>query len=119
MLEIERVDFVSVPTRDRERARRFYGGVLGLPPSEVTPDEFETPNVTLGLWQPEAEGVAFTPNTAGIALRVADVEAARARLAAAGVEFLGETVDTGVCHMAFFYDPDGNVLILHRRYAPP
>ena len=119
MLEIERVDFVSVPTRDRERARRFYGGVLGLPPSEVTPDEFETPNVTLGLWQPEAEGVAFTPNTAGIALRVADVEAARSRLAAAGVEFLGETVDTGVCHMAFFYDPDGNVLILHRRYAPP
>jgi catechol 2,3-dioxygenase-like lactoylglutathione lyase family enzyme len=61
--------------------------------------------------------VPFAPNTAGLALRVPDVEQARERLAAAGVEFLGETVDTGVCHMAFFRDPDGNVLILHRRYA--
>jgi catechol 2,3-dioxygenase-like lactoylglutathione lyase family enzyme len=117
MLAVERVDFVSVPVRDRDRARRFYGGVLGLPPSERNPDEFETPNVTLALWQPEAEGVEFAPNTAGIALRVPDVEAARADLAGRGVEFLGETVDTGVCHMGFFYDPDGNVLILHRRYA--
>jgi catechol 2,3-dioxygenase-like lactoylglutathione lyase family enzyme len=118
MIDVESVDFVSIPTRDIERARRFYGEVLGLPPSTATPDEFETPNVTLGLWQPEAEGVAFTPNTAGIALRVPDVDAARERLAAHGVEFLGDTVDTGACLMGFFYDPDGNVLILHRRYAP-
>ena len=117
MLDVEKVDFVSVPTRDVGRARRFYGDVLALAPSALNPDEFETPNVTLALWQPEAQGVPFAPNTAGIALRVPDVEAARARLAAAGVEFLGETVDTGVCLMAFFYDPDGNVLILHRRYA--
>lgn len=118
MLDVEHVDFVSVPTRDADRARRFYGDVLGLPPSDRNPDEFETPNLTLALWQPEAEGVPFAPNTAGIALRVPDVEAARAHLSARGVEFLGETVDTGVCRMAFFYDPDGNVLILHRRYAP-
>jgi len=117
VIDDERVDFVSVPTRDAARARRFYGELLGLP-TRTDPDEFETPNVTLGLWQPEAEGVEFAPNTAGLALRVPDVEAARERLAAAGVEFLGETVDTGVCHMAFLYDPDGNVLILHRRYAP-
>jgi catechol 2,3-dioxygenase-like lactoylglutathione lyase family enzyme len=117
VVEIERVDFVTVPTRDMERARRFYGEILGLPANPATPDEFETPNVTLGLWQPEAEGVPFSPNTAGIALRVADVERARERLVGEGVEFLGETVDTGVCHMGFFYDPDGNVLILHRRYA--
>jgi catechol 2,3-dioxygenase-like lactoylglutathione lyase family enzyme len=109
---------MSVPTRNADRAREFYADVLGLARSEVNADEFETANVTLALWQPEAEGVRFTPNTAGIALRVADVEAARARLAERDVEFLGETVDTGVCHMAFFYDPDGNVLILHRRYAP-
>lgn len=118
VLDVEHVDFVSVPTRDADRARRFYADVLGLRPSDVNPDEFETPNLTLALWQPEAEGVPFTPNTAGLALRVPDVEAARARLSARGVEFLGETVDTGVCLMAFFYDPDGNVLILHRRYAP-
>jgi catechol 2,3-dioxygenase-like lactoylglutathione lyase family enzyme len=118
VLDVERVDFVTVPTRDVSRAREFYGGVLGLPASDRTPDEFETPNVTLCLWAPEAEGVPFTPNAAGIALRVPDVAAARERLEAHGVEFLGETVDTGVCHMGFFYDPDGNVLILHRRYAP-
>jgi catechol 2,3-dioxygenase-like lactoylglutathione lyase family enzyme len=118
VIEVEHVDFVSVPTRDAPRARRFYGELLGLPPSTRNPDEFETPNVTLGLWQPEADGVAFEPNTAGIGLRVPDVAAAREELAAAGVEFLGDTVDTGVCHMAFLRDPDGNVLILHRRYAP-
>ena len=111
------MDFVSVPTRDVERARHFYGEVLGLPAGTTGEDEFETPNVTLALWQPEAEGVEFTPNTAGIALRVADVAAARERHAAEGVELFGEAVDTGVCHMAFVYDPDGNVLILHRRYA--
>jgi catechol 2,3-dioxygenase-like lactoylglutathione lyase family enzyme len=116
VIEVERVDYVTVPTRDVARASRFYGELLGLPTRD--PDEFETANVTLCLWRPEAEGVPFTANTAGIALRVADVEAARERLAGAGVEFLGDTVDTGVCHMAFLYDPDGNVLILHRRYAP-
>jgi catechol 2,3-dioxygenase-like lactoylglutathione lyase family enzyme len=118
VLDVECVDFVSIPTRDLPGARRFYGDVLGLAASEVSPDEFETPNLTLALWQPEAEGVPFVPSTAGIALRVRDVEAAREQLTARGVEFLGETVDTGVCLMGFFYDPDGNVLILHRRYAP-
>jgi catechol 2,3-dioxygenase-like lactoylglutathione lyase family enzyme len=83
---VERVDFVSVPTRDVARARRFYGEVLGLPASSTGEDEFETPNVTLALWQPEADGVEFTPNTAGIALRVADVAAARERLAAANAD---------------------------------
>jgi catechol 2,3-dioxygenase-like lactoylglutathione lyase family enzyme len=119
VIEVERVDFVSVPTRDAPRARRFYAETLGLRPGAGAADEFETPNVTLGLWEPEADGESFQPNTAGFALRVADVAAARLELERAGVEFIGETVDTGVCHMAFCRDPDGNVLILHRRYAPP
>jgi predicted enzyme related to lactoylglutathione lyase len=119
MVRVERIDFVSVPTRDKERARRFYAGVLGLSPDPGVPDELETANVTLALWEPEAEGVPFAPNAAGIALRVQDVDAARAELAAQGVEFIGETVDSGVCRMALCRDPDGNVLILHRRYAPP
>jgi catechol 2,3-dioxygenase-like lactoylglutathione lyase family enzyme len=114
---VERVDFVSVATRDAARARHFYGTTLGLPANPDNPDEFETANVTLALWEPERDGVAFAPNTAGFALRVDDVHATRARLEEAAVPFLGETVDTGVCHMAFFTDPDGNVLILHRRYA--
>jgi predicted enzyme related to lactoylglutathione lyase len=117
MIDVERVDFVSVPTSDIERARRFYGETLGLAPNPDTPDEFETSNVTLGLWEPAMDGERFEPNTAGIAFRVPDVEAARRGLEQTGVEFIGETMDTGVCHMAFFRDPDGNVLILHRRYV--
>src|SRR5688572_22664615 len=77
VLNVEGVDFVSIPTRDLERARRFYGETLGLQPSLYTPDEFETANVTLGLWLPEADGEPFEPTTAGIALRVAEVAAAR------------------------------------------
>jgi catechol 2,3-dioxygenase-like lactoylglutathione lyase family enzyme len=119
VIDVERVDFVTVPIRDLARARRFYGEVLGLRGSAHNPDEFESANVTLTLWQPEAQGVPFSPNTAGVALRVPDVDAAREHLIGRGVQFLGETVDTGVCRMGFFYDPDGNVLILHRRYAPP
>ena len=117
MIEVERVDFASVPIRDSERARRFYVETLGLRLSPGS-GEFETENLTLSPWRPEDDGEEFQPNTAGIALRVPDVAEARRRLEEEGVEFLGETVDTGVCHMAFFHDPDGNVLILHRRYAP-
>lgn len=118
MIEVERVDFASLPTRDLARTRAFYVDMLGL---RLNPSsgELESGNLTLCPWQPEAEGLPFEPNRAGIALRVPDVESARRTLEADGVEFLGETVDTGVCHMAFFHDPDGNVLILHRRYAPP
>jgi catechol 2,3-dioxygenase-like lactoylglutathione lyase family enzyme len=117
VIEVERVDFATVPIRDPERARAFYVETLGLRLSSES-GEFETANLTLSPWRPEADGEPFEPNRAGIALRVPDVNEARKRLERAGVEFLGETVDTGVCHMAFFHDPDGNVLILHRRYAP-
>jgi catechol 2,3-dioxygenase-like lactoylglutathione lyase family enzyme len=120
-IEVERVDFVSVPTRDPARARRFYGELLGLrestTPEDVFP-EFETSNVTLGLWQPEMVGREFVP-TSGVALRVGDVAEARTALESAGVEFDGDTIDTGVCHMAFCTDFDGNGVIVHRRYAPP
>lgn len=117
-MHVELVDFVSVPTRDAERAVAWYRDVLGLPESEVTHAELETPNVTLSFWEPEREGLPFVANEAGIALRVPDVAAARAELETRGVEFVAETWDSGVCHFAAFRDPDGNVLILHRRYAP-
>jgi predicted enzyme related to lactoylglutathione lyase len=52
------------------------------------------------------------------ALHVDDVGAARAELEGRGVEFAGDILDTGVCHMALFTDPDGNDLMLHSRYAP-
>jgi catechol 2,3-dioxygenase-like lactoylglutathione lyase family enzyme len=73
--------------------------------------------VTLALWKPEDQDVEFVTGAShGIALRVADVAGARAELEAKGVEFVGER-DSGICNMAFFEDPDGNSLILHRRYA--
>jgi catechol 2,3-dioxygenase-like lactoylglutathione lyase family enzyme len=119
---VERVDFVVVPTRDRDRALRFYGETLGLranPHAAPSFPEFETGNVTIAIASPEEMGMPFAPLPPGqIALRVADVASARAELESTGVEFHGETFDSGVCHMAFFADPDGNGLMLHRRYAP-
>ena len=96
----------------------FYRDVLGLPQSEYTDGEVETSNVTLSFWNPKRDGEEFVPNVAGFAMRVADVDVARRELEAKGVEFIGETHDSGVCHMGFFKDPDGNTVILHRRYAP-
>jgi catechol 2,3-dioxygenase-like lactoylglutathione lyase family enzyme len=114
---VEQVDFVSVPTRDYARAVSWYRDVLGLRESEFSDAEIETPNLTLSFWKPEEQGEPFVPNENGIALRVADVEAAVEEARAGGAEVIG-IEDSGVCHMGFVKDPDGNVLILHRRYAP-
>jgi predicted enzyme related to lactoylglutathione lyase len=122
-LIVERTDFVSVPVTDMERAKRFYGETLGLPEIEHREQSFPEyqlgDNVSLYLLKMENIGSAFTaPHIASIALRVPDVAAAQRELEAKGVEFGGEPFDTGVCHMAIFKDPDGNQLMLHRRYAP-
>ena len=119
-ISVERVDFISIATRDRERARRFYVETLGLPLQQETPAGFEVAagQVTLSVWEPEQMGLPFAPNPNDVALRVSDVAAARGALEDAGVRFIGDVLDTGVCHMAFFHDPDGNALMLHRRYAP-
>jgi catechol 2,3-dioxygenase-like lactoylglutathione lyase family enzyme len=117
---VERVDFLAVPTRDVDASRRFYLETLGLPLDNDTPAGFEVMagQLCLSIWQPEQMGIPFEPAPNHVALRVADVEQARRDLEEAGVEFHGETLDTGVCHMAFFSDPDGNAIMLHRRYAP-
>ena len=117
-MQVEQVDFISVPTRDADKAVAWYRDVLGLAASEVTPGEVEVSNLTLSFWEPEREELPFVAIESGIALRVDDVAAARAELEARGIVFVGETWDSGVCHFAAFRDPDGNVLILHRRYAP-
>ena len=120
---VERTDFVSLPVTDMERATRFYGETLGLtrlPGPEGGFPEFQLgENVSMYLLDPTKIGREFTgPHVGSIALRVPDVEEARRELEAKGIAFRGQTLDTGVCHMAFFRDPDGNELILHRRYAP-
>ena len=116
---ISKVDFVAVPSQDAERSRRFYLETLGLRPDDRARFEFWAGETCFGIWEPEKRGMQFSPQkNAHLALHVDDVEAARAELEARGVEFAGETLDTGVCHMALFTDPDGNDLMLHRRYAP-
>lgn len=116
-------DFITIATRDYDAAAEFYGGVLGLPFSkrwgQMPAGEFETGNLTLAVMQSDAFGIEFQANNHPIELRVDDVEAARNELTARGVEFKGETIDSGVCHQAFFEDPDGNLLAIHHRYAPP
>lgn len=123
MALVSATDFVCVPTQDYERSAKFYGEVLGLEFAKRWGDmpagEFETGSLTLALMQTDAFGIDFSANSAPIALRVDDVKAARSELEAKGIAFRADTMDTGVCHMAHFTDPDGNPLMLHRRYAPP
>ena len=119
---VRAVDFVPVPTRDLDVAVAFYGQTLGLPRSVYMPErnysEFETGNVTLSVYNAEKMGLGHQSNPNPVALHVDDVAAVRGALEERGVVFQGETLDTGVCHMAFFTDPDGNALMLHHRYAP-
>lgn len=120
------VDYVGIPTNDIDKAREFYENVLGLEASSVwqrpgepaVGAEFETGTVTLALINCPGLGIPFQTNPAPLALQVPDAAAARAELESRGVEFSGETIDSGVCHMANFRDPDGNALMLHQRYAP-
>jgi catechol 2,3-dioxygenase-like lactoylglutathione lyase family enzyme len=120
-LIVERTDFISVPVTDMDRAKRFYEETLGLPRvSERGFPEYQLgENVSVYLIRMEDVGSSYSgPHTAHVALRVPDVAVTRRELEAKGVEFEGDILDTSVCHMAFFKDPDGNQFMLHRRYAP-
>jgi len=116
---IAKLDFVSIPSQDGQRSRRFYGETLGLRPDDRAQYEFWAGETCLTIWEPESLGMPFAPQKNGhLALSVEDVAATRAELESKGVTFTGDVLDTGVCHMAFFTDPDGNDLMLHHRYAP-
>jgi predicted enzyme related to lactoylglutathione lyase len=121
-LNVTGVDFIALPTRDFEQADEFYGNVLGLTRSKrwgnMPAGEFETGSLTIAVMQSDAFGLEFQPHTHPVALHVDDVHAARAELEAKGITFAGETMDSGVCYMAHFKDPDGNALMFHHRYAP-
>jgi predicted enzyme related to lactoylglutathione lyase len=120
------VDFVCVPSADFEPALEFYGDVLGLERSSLwqrgdedpAGAEFETGNMTIAVIGTRALGIEFSPNSVPVALHVEDVAAARAELESRGVSFPADTIDSGVCHIANFRDPEGNALMLHHRYAP-
>ena len=122
-MNITGVDFICVPTRDFEKASEFYGNTLGLPRSkqwgQMPAAEYETGTLTIAVMQSDAFGIEFQRHSHPIALHVDDVAAARAELEQHGVAFHMDTIDSGVCHMAHFSDPDGNALMFHHRYAPP
>ena len=116
---ISSIDFVAIPSQDPERTRSFYVDTLGLRPDDHGQFEVWAGETCFGIWNPAQMGMPFAPQKNGhIALHVDDVAVARAELEGKGVEFLGDTFDTGVCHMALFTDPDGNDLMLHCRYKP-
>jgi len=114
-------DFITIPTKDFERAVTFYGGTLGLPElkrwGDMPAAEFETGNLTIAVMQSDAFGLEFQANNHPIEFRVEDFDAAQSELESRGVEFRGETIDSGFCKQGFFTDPDGNVLAIHHRYA--
>lgn len=119
MSEIKRLDFLGVPSQDAERSRAFYVDTLGLRPDPHGRFECWAGDACFGIWEPEKMGMPFVVQQGNPwPLGVDDVPAARTALEARGVTFLGDTLDTSVCHMAFFQDPDGNQLMLHHRYAP-
>jgi catechol 2,3-dioxygenase-like lactoylglutathione lyase family enzyme len=122
VVNVSGTDFVTVFVKDFDAASNFYGGMLGLERSaeygRIPGGEFETGNLTLQVMDSKSIGIDFEPSKHPIALHVDDVEAARSALEDQGVSFKGETIDSGVCHMALFEDPDGNTLMLHHRYAP-
>jgi catechol 2,3-dioxygenase-like lactoylglutathione lyase family enzyme len=116
---IAKLDFVSIPSQDAARSRSFYADTLGLRGDTHAQFEVWAGDTCLTIWEPERFGMEFAPQKNGhLALHVDDVAAARADLETKGVSFAGDTFDTGVCHMAFFTDPDGNDLLLHHHYAP-
>jgi catechol 2,3-dioxygenase-like lactoylglutathione lyase family enzyme len=121
-MNITGTDFICVPTRDFDKASAFYGDVLGLECStrwgNMPAGEYETGTLTIAVMQSDAFGLEFQRHSHPIALHVDDVAEARKELEEQGIEFHGDIVDSGVCHMAYFADPDGNALMFHHRYAP-
>jgi catechol 2,3-dioxygenase-like lactoylglutathione lyase family enzyme len=121
MIDAERVDYIRVPVTDIEEANHFYGELLGLWRNRNSPGEdwveYELGNVTLAVMAPHSHDYEFTPlPPSTIALRVADVAAAKAQLESAGLE-VGAVWDSGVCNGVGVSDPAGNGILLHRRYA--
>jgi catechol 2,3-dioxygenase-like lactoylglutathione lyase family enzyme len=122
MALISGTDFIAIPTKDAEKAREFYEGTLGLEFGKQWGDmpayEFETGNLTVAVMQPDAFGLEFAAHEFPVEFHVDDFDGAKAELESRGVQFEGETLDSGVCYQAFFKDPDGNSLAIHHRYAP-
>jgi catechol 2,3-dioxygenase-like lactoylglutathione lyase family enzyme len=121
-MQVERIDYIRVPVTDMDAANHFYADLLGLRRNPNSPSddwvEYELGNATLAVMTPHSHDYEFSPlPPSTIALRVADVAAAKAELEAAGLE-VDEMWDSGACRGAGVTDPAGNRILLHHRYAP-
>jgi predicted enzyme related to lactoylglutathione lyase len=113
------VAFIAIAVTDKERARKFYQETLELKPTRTAMDgawvEYDFGPVTIGVgshpdWKPSEPGTGTT-----VALEVDDFDAAYEKLKQRGVTFDREKLETPVCWMAAFRDPDGNRLLIHKR----
>jgi predicted enzyme related to lactoylglutathione lyase len=114
---IKEVAFVAIAVSDMERARKFYQETLELKPSSTGMEgawvEYDLGTATIGVgchpaWQPSRDGTT-------VAFEVDDIDATIAKLKERGVTFDMEKLETPVCWMAQFRDPDGNKLVVHKR----
>jgi predicted enzyme related to lactoylglutathione lyase len=116
---IKEVAFVAIAVSDKERARKFYQETLELKPARTHMEgvwvEYDFGATTIGVgchpdWKPSREGTT-------VAFEVDDIDAAIAKLKERGVTFDLDKLETPVCWMAQFRDPDGNKLVVHKRKA--
>jgi hypothetical protein len=114
---ITKLDFVAIHSPDSERSRRFYADTLGLRADEHAQFELWAGDTCLGIWKPARLAWSSRPRRTRVSPSTLMTWRTRAPSRAKGVTFVGETLDTGVCHTAFFTDPDGNDLLPHHRYA--
>ena len=116
-MKIRGTDFIMYPVADLARAAKFYREALGLP-QEIYSDEwqwaeFNCGNLTLSL--KGGSKPAEVALGARIAFAVDDIHAAHEELKQKGVRILSGPVDNAVCWSMEILDPDGNLVILHRR----
>lgn len=114
---IKEVAFIAVAVSDFAKSKKFYQETLELKAGYVPEGfpwiEFEVGGTTIGMgqhenWQPSRDGTS-------IAFEVDDIDATIAKLKERGVQFDMEKMETPVCFMAQFRDPDGNKLLVHKR----
>jgi catechol 2,3-dioxygenase-like lactoylglutathione lyase family enzyme len=118
MIQYKEVSFIAYPSTDIAKSRKFYEGVLGLKPNSPPEAsakwvEYDVGPGTIAIgqspnWPPSKDGPSA-------ALEVENFEAAVEVLRQNKIEFLIGPMETPVCHMVAFRDPDGNRLSLHRR----
>ena len=116
-MRIRGTDFVMYLVSDLARAAAFYRDVLGLPQEAYSEEwkwaEFNCGNITLAL--KAGEKLPEVISGGRIALAVDDIHAAHEELKKRGVRVVSEPHDYSVCWAMEILDPDGNLVILHKR----